>query len=83
MLEESTVAAGPRWSRTGLAVLLVVCATVVRACSNEQVYNAIQQNRQLECQKLPGTQYEECMREFSQPYKDYKRERDELTKDQP
>ncbi|MCB1701777.1 MAG: hypothetical protein H6985_12075 [Pseudomonadales bacterium] len=56
---------------------------MVPACSNEQVYNAIQQNRQLECQKLPGTQYEECMREFSQPYKDYKRERDELTKDQP
>jgi hypothetical protein len=48
------------------------------ACSNQQVYNAVQHNQQLECQKLPGIQYEECMRQVSEPYESYEREREEL-----
>lgn len=63
-------------------VVLVLCVLALPACSNRQVYEAIQQNRQLECQKLPGTRYEECMRQYSEPYDEYKRDRDELTKEQ-
>jgi hypothetical protein len=48
------------------------------ACSQQQVYDAVQQNRQLECQKLPDSQYEECMKQYSEPYKEYERERQEL-----
>jgi len=66
----------------GWPVALVLCVLVLPACSNRQVYDAIQKNRQLECQKLPGTQYDECMKQVSEPYDDYKRERDELTKEQ-
>lgn len=51
---------------------------LLTACSNQQVYNAVQHNQQLECQKLPGTQYEECMRQVSEPYESYEREREEL-----
>jgi hypothetical protein len=61
--------------------VLLLCALVLSACSNRQVYDAIQQNRQLECQKLPGSQYEECMKQVSEPYDTYRRERDELTKE--
>ncbi len=64
------------------SVVLVLCVLALPACSNRQVYEAIQQNRQLECQKLPGTRYEECMRQYSEPYDEYKRDRDELTKEQ-
>jgi len=60
---------------------LLLCALALSACSNRQVYDAIQQNQQLECQKLPGTQYEECMKQVSEPYDAYKRERDELKKE--
>ncbi len=63
-------------------LVLVLCVLALPACSNRQVYEAIQQNRQLECQKLPGTRYEECMRQYSEPYDEYKRDRDELTKEQ-
>jgi hypothetical protein len=66
----------------GYPVVLVLLALVLSGCSNRQVYDAIQKNRQLECQKLPGTQYEECMKQFSEPYDEYKRERDELTKEE-
>lgn len=66
----------------GCLVALALCALALTACSNRQVYDAIQQNRQLECQKLPGTQYDECMKQVSEPYDDYKRDRDELTKEQ-
>lgn len=59
----------------------VLCVLALPACSNRQVYEAIQQNRQLECQKLPGTRYEECMEQFSEPYDEYKRDRGELMKD--
>ena len=66
----------------GWPVALVLCVLALSACSNRQVYDAIQKNRQLECQKLPGTQYDECMKQVSEPYDDYKRDRDELTKEQ-
>jgi hypothetical protein len=67
-----------RWNRYCAALL---CALILCACSNRQVYTAIQQNQQLECQKLPGTQYEECMKQVSEPYDVYKRDRDELVED--
>ncbi|MCP5123517.1 MAG: hypothetical protein H6984_13770 [Pseudomonadales bacterium] len=67
--------------RRGTAVLL--CVLALAACSQRQVYDTIQNNQQLECQKLPGTQYEECMKQVSEPYDDYKRERDELVKEKP
>ncbi len=51
---------------------------LLQACSQQQVYDAVQQNRQLECQKLPDSQYEECMKQYSEPYKEYERERQEL-----
>lgn len=60
---------------------LLLCTLALSACSNRQVYDAIQQNQQLECQKLQGTQYEECMKQVSQPYDAYKRDRDALKKD--
>jgi len=66
----------------GCPVALVLCVLALPACSNRQVYDAIQKNRQLECQKLPGTQYDECMKQVSEPYDTYKRDRDELTKEE-
>jgi hypothetical protein len=60
---------------------LLLCVLALSACSHRQVYDAIQQNQQLECQKLPGTQYEECMKQVSEPYDAYKRDRDALKKD--
>jgi hypothetical protein len=54
------------------------------ACTQRQVYTAIQQNQQLECQKLPQqSAYEECMKQVSEPYDDYQRDRAGLGKGAP
>lgn len=53
----------------------------VAACSHEQVYSAVQQNRQFECSKLPQPEYEECMRETGMSYDEYERRRQELLKE--
>ena len=63
-------------------IVMLVASWLVQACSQQQVYDAIQQNRQLECQKLPGTQYEECMKQYSEPYEEYERERQELLREE-
>lgn len=66
----------------GTWIVMLVASWLVQACSQQQVYDAVQQNRQLECQKLPGTQYEECMKQYSEPYKEYERERQELLREE-
>lgn len=53
-----------------LATCLLTCIT---ACSDQQIYNAAQQNRQLECQKFPDTRYEDCMAALDTPYDEYER----------
>lgn len=61
-----------------MVMSITTLGVFLAACCNQQLYNAIQQNRQLECQKLPGTQYDECMKEVSEPYESYERDREEL-----
>jgi hypothetical protein len=65
------------------SVVVLASALLLVSCTHEQVFNAVQQNQQLECSKLPQVRYEACMKEFDESYKDYERERQEiLTGDQ-
>jgi hypothetical protein len=57
---------------TGLLVLVTLTA-----CTDQQIYEAVQNNQQLECQQYPDTRYEECMRQSGTPYKDYKKTLDD------
>lgn len=54
---------------------IVVLASLLVACTHEQIYNNVQQNQQLECSKLPQVQYEDCMKGVDKSYQDYQRER--------
>ncbi|GAB5414200.1 MAG: hypothetical protein Cons2KO_18030 [Congregibacter sp.] len=59
--------------------LLVVAASLsLWGCSNEQIYDTIQHNNELECSKLPQGQYEDCMAQIDQPYEEYERELEEV-----
>ena len=62
-------------------ITTVAMFAMLAACSNEQIYSAVQQNQQLECAKLPQNEYEECMRETGTSYSEYERKRQELLKD--
>ncbi|MEZ5570426.1 MAG: hypothetical protein R3E64_00265 [Halioglobus sp.] len=58
--------------------VLLVLMVIVAACSNRQIYNALQQNQQLQCSKLPQGQFEACMREVDESYDAYQADREEL-----
>ena len=62
-----------------LVVVVVAAVSLVSACSNQQLYDTVQHNNEIECSKLPQAQYEECMAEIDQPYDEYERERQELS----
>lgn len=64
---------GIRWPVLGLVAL-----ANLGACSNQQVYEAVQRNQRLECQKIPLPQQDECMEQNSESYEEYRRNREAL-----
>ncbi|MBN1379946.1 MAG: hypothetical protein JXA04_12010 [Gammaproteobacteria bacterium] len=65
----------------GNVSILLASITLVCGCSSEQIYTAIQENRQFECKKLPQPQYEECMKDYDQSYDSYRRDREEIVEE--
>ena len=61
-----------------IVVVVILPATLVCSCTNQQVYNAIQENQRLECSKMPMPQYDRCMKELQTPYDKYEKERQEI-----
>ena len=55
--------------------VLSMITLLLIGCSDKQIYNSVQENRRMECGKLPQNQYEECMRDYSTSYEDYERAR--------
>ena len=55
-----------------------ITLTVLSSCTNQGLYEAVQHNVQLECQKLPQAQFEQCMVNASEPYDSYSRKRQEV-----
>ena len=60
--------------------VIYICASLLIACTNQEIYDAVQENRQQECQKLPPSAYEECIKQHSEPYDGYERRRQEALK---
>ncbi|WP_415038896.1 hypothetical protein [Alcanivorax sp.] len=58
-------------------VLLFTAAILLCACSEKAVYDNIQLNNRLQCDKVPLSEYDDCMSRASKPYEDYERERQE------
>ncbi|ARN73767.1 hypothetical protein [Oceanicoccus sagamiensis] len=57
-----------------LPIILLLFST---ACSQQAVYDNIQHHHRLECEQQPPAQYDDCIKEVSQSYKDYQREREQ------
>jgi len=56
-------------------VIMFLAVSVMSSCSNQQVYEGIKQNRKNSCERLQGTQKEECLQLYDKPYEPYKRHR--------
>ena len=50
---------------------------LVGACSSEQLYNGLQQNRAEECREMPGMTQERCLARYDESYRDYAERREQ------
>lgn len=50
----------------------------LNACSNEAIYQSIQQNALRACEEIPIAQQASCRAQYQKDYATYKRERDAL-----
>ena len=50
----------------------------LNACSNEAIYQSIQQNGLRACEEIPIAQQASCRAQYQKDYATYKRERDSL-----
>jgi len=62
---------------TKIMILFIafIGAFLLSACSNKEVYNTVQKNRKQDCQKLPPSVYEECIKQHSESFDEYERKR--------
>ncbi len=49
-------------------ILLLTAAILLSACSEKAVYDNIQLNNRLQCDKVPLSEYDDCMSRASKPY---------------
>lgn len=69
----------PRRLTARLAILsLGLLALSLNACSNEAIYQSIQQNGLRACEEIPIAQQADCRAQYQKDYATYKRERDSL-----
>ena len=58
---------------------LCLALLILAGCSNRDIYEVIQADNRYQCEKLPPSEYDECMQDASQSYDEYERERKEAT----
>jgi len=57
---------------------ILISLLLMQACSTANFYEGARQNRQLECRKLQGSQYEECMQQHEDDYQSYHKKLEEV-----
>jgi hypothetical protein len=60
---------------------MILVALVLPACSNQQIYNAVRENRLQDCERQPPGAVEDCKRDFETDYEEYERTRRESDND--
>lgn len=61
--------------------LMLLSILFVPGCSSRQWYETVHQNQRLQCQKVPYSEYAECMERANETYDSYKQKRDEAVKE--
>jgi hypothetical protein len=59
-------------------LVIVLSLVPMQACSNRQMYEAIQNRQRVLCQEVPRSEYQKCMEEADESYRTYKQERDKV-----
>ena len=58
--------------------ILVFALTATTACSHQQMYNALQHNQRLDCDKQPGDLYQECLTSLEPDFAEYQRQQQQV-----
>lgn len=53
--------------------LVFAITSILVGCTNQQIYNSIQQNRKSACPNFPESAYLACIQRHSTSYEDYKK----------
>jgi hypothetical protein len=53
---------------------------LLHACSDRQVYDALQNRQKVLCQEAPRSEYQKCMDAANESYDTYKKERESVEK---
>lgn len=61
-------------------IFSVIIFLLVSACSNKQVYDAVQANQRSQCSELPSAEYQECRQKEQVSYEQYQEERKKVKK---
>ncbi|WP_455207887.1 hypothetical protein [Kaarinaea lacus] len=61
-------------------VFLLLVLLFIGSCSNKQMYEALQIKQKNDCQKLPHSEYKECIERAEKPYEEYEEERQQSKK---
>jgi len=61
-------------------IFSVIIFLLVSACSNKQVYDAVQANQRSQCSELPPVEYQECRQKEQVSYEQYQEERKKVKK---
>jgi hypothetical protein len=56
---------------------LVAAVWMLQACTQQSVYEAVQNREKVLCEQQPPSEYRDCMARASKPYATYKREKEE------
>lgn len=49
---------------------------LLQACTNREVYDALQNRQKVLCQEQPKSEYEKCMQQADESYDTYKKNRE-------
>lgn len=69
-----------------LSLSSLIALVFISACSQQGsfsekgAYEAVQTGGRNQCQNLPQAEYDRCIAQYSKPYEEYERDREELEK---
>ena len=81
-MKHSTARSIPFGSFPKVAFLCAM-AVAATACSHRDIYDTVQRDQQLECQRYPDARYEDCMARVSKSFDEYDRELESLDEGGP
>lgn len=58
-------------------LFIFIPVLLLMACSNDQIYRALQNREKVACDSMPQSEYDQCVRNTGKPYKTYESERKE------